>query len=128
MTPAQFRIIEALCDHGPLTGQQIAEKARIAYHTFKNCYRNELIAAGMIHQSGWHFYGHGHVAVFSAGIGPTPPRPVRHVDHGARCREWKVRTGYSEAQKAARRLRRPPDRALAALLGLPAFKHQEGRR
>ena len=118
MTPAQQRVVTALAEHGAMTVKQIAGRAHVSFWTLKNHYIGALVAAGRIHQSGWHFYGFGHVPVYSAGVGETPPRPVRHVDHSQHCKEWRERSGHTEAKKAERRLRRPPDRALAALLGL----------
>jgi hypothetical protein len=118
MTPAMFRIVAALCDHGPMTKHEIARRAFVAAVTFKNACKPVLVANGMIHQSGWRRYQYGFEPVYSAGIGETPPRPDAKRDQGERCREWKQRTGYNEARKASRRLRRPQDRALAALLGM----------
>ena len=122
-SPGMRRIVEAVSGSvEPLDGHQIAARAHVAFNTFQNQYRHMLLSAGLIHVAGWKHNTRGpFVPVY--GVGPsaktTPVKPQK-IDHRARSRNWKDRTGYNEARKAHRRLARPPDMALAALLGLPS--------
>ena len=56
--------------------------------------------------------------------GPLLGEPVRPLCNRERLnrmrREWRQASGFYEARKAARRLVNPPDRVLAALMGLSA--------
>lgn len=106
---------------GPMDAISISEAAHVSVNTFRNTYRRLLIRAGLIHIAG---YLHGRQGrqrpTYLAGpqIGDPPIPPI--LDHRAATRDWRERTGYNEARKAHRRLARPPDIALAALLGLPS--------
>lgn len=112
-------VLEAATE--PMDAISISEAAHVSANTFRNTYRRLLIRAGLIHIAG---YLHGRQGrqrpTYLAGpqIGDPPIPPI--LDHRAATRDWKERTGYYEAIKARRRLARPPDMALAALLGLPS--------
>lgn len=104
---------------GPLDATSISEAAHVSVNTFSNSYRHLLIRAGLIHIAG---YLHGrqgrqrptYLSGPQIGEPPIPPK----LDHKVSVRAWKERTGYYEAEKARRRLARPPDFALAALMGI----------
>lgn len=122
-SPGMRRVVAVLeASEKPLNGHQIAAAAHVAFNTFQNQYRHLLVAAGKIHLSGYAHNTRGpFVPLYRAGHAPVglQVRKPRKIDQLARARNWKVRSGYNEARKAERRLRRPPDRVLAALMGLP---------
>lgn len=119
MTLAMFRVVDALVAQGPMTAAEIAKAAHVSWHTAKGWCVPILVANGMIYRSDWRLIGYNYTPVYSAGVGDPAPRPTRTREARLEyLREWKIRTGWSDARKAERRLRRPPDRALAALLGM----------
>lgn len=121
-SPSMRRIVAVLssCDEA-LTGREIAERAHVSFKYFQNQARHILIAAEAIHLADLRHNTRGpFVPAYRAG--PEPEglivRKPAKIDQLERARTWKVRSGYNEARKAERRLRRPPDRALAALIGI----------
>lgn len=121
-SPAMQRALTAIINHGPLTNQQVADRAHVSLAYWQNTIRAALIREGLIHQSGWERNHPGYYSpIFTAGPNPKgrakPTKPAK-VTNSARSKDWKERTGYLEAQKAARRLRNPPDPVLAALMGM----------
>lgn len=128
-SPGMLRVRKVIAQsREPLDGRTIAERAHVSFTTFANTYRHLLIRAGLIHIAGWRNNFRGpFVPMYAHGplIGDPPPLPHK-IDQLQRSRDWKRRTGYSEAEKAKRRLARPPDTALAALMGLtPRYHHQK---
>ena len=109
----------------PIDGHTIAKRAHVSFLTWANTYRHLLIRAGLVHVAGWRHNTRGpFVPLFGSGPGTQAERPEK-IDSRARARDWKDRTGYNEARKAERRLRKPPDFALAALMGLTARYHKD---
>lgn len=119
-SPSMQRVLRVLvAADEPIDGHQIADLACIAFNTFQNGYRHLLMGESKIHIAGWRHNSRGpFVPLYRAGPGVAPPKPEK-IDQLARSRNWKHRTGYNEARKAQRRLARPKDQVLAALLGLP---------
>ena len=77
-----------------------------------------LLRAELIHVAAWRHNTRGpFVPLYMAGPGKEAPKPEK-IDQLARARKWKERTGYNEFRKAQRRLARPRDTALAALLNI----------
>lgn len=118
-SPGMRRVMAVMAEaNEPLDGRQIADSACIAHDTFRNTYRHLLLHAEMIHVAAWRHNTRGpFVPLYMAGPGKEAPKPEK-IDQLARARAWKERTGYNAARKAERRLKNPPDRALAALLGI----------
>lgn len=119
-SPGMRRVLQVIRKAAePIDGRAIAEAAHISFKTFANTYRHLLIRADMIHVAGWRNNWRGpFVPLYLAGPAVAIAVPPPKVDHKIATRAWKERTGYYEAEKAKRRLSRPPDPALAALLGL----------
>lgn len=120
--------VRRVCEEAtePLDGHEIADRAHISFNTFQNSYRHLLLGEEKIHIAGWRHNVRGpFIPLYLGGPGKTPKKPEK-IDALARARAWKHRTGYNEARKAHRRLARPKDQMLAALLGLPT-KHQKRR-
>ena len=104
----------------PLHGDTIADRAFISRRTFCNSYYRVLLDAKLIHVGEWLRNTRGpYIPLYSIGPGPDAPRPVPLTDAEV-SRRWKARTGYGEACKAQRRMVRPADPVLAALLGIPS--------
>lgn len=126
-SPGMLRVRRVLDEATePLDGHTIAERAHVAFLTFTNTYRHLLLRANLMHISGWRRNTRGpFVPLYSKGslVGEEPARPEK-IESKVRARAWKARTGYYEAEKAKRRLAKPPDYALAALLGLTARYHR----
>ncbi|MDE2440164.1 MAG: hypothetical protein KGP14_03995 [Betaproteobacteria bacterium] len=121
-SPGMRRVVAVLeAAEAPLNGHQIAERAHIAFNTFQNQYRQVLATEGKIHLAGYEHNTRGpFMPTYRAGPAPAGfvPRKPRKITSSARSKDWKLRTGYNEARKAERRRCRPPDRALAALMGI----------
>ncbi len=126
-SPGMRRVLRILGEATePMDGRTIADKACIAFLTFTNTYRHLLLRANLMHISGWKHNTRGpFVPLYSKGplVGDIPEKP-KNIESKVRARAWKERTGYYEAEKAKRRLARPPDPALAALMGLTARYHK----
>lgn len=120
-SPTMRRIVDVVSQTPGLDGRQIAEAACCTFNYFMNQGRWVLIDAGEIHISGYRNNSRGpFVPLYD--IGPAkgePPAKPEKIDQLARARAWKVLSGYYEAEKAKRRLRRP-DPVLRALLGMGA--------
>lgn len=119
-SPGMRRVLQVIRKAAePIDGRAIAEAAHISFKTFANTYRHLLIRADLIHVAGWRNNWRGpFVPLYLAGPAVAIAVPPPKVDHKIATRAWKERTGYYEAEKAKRRLARPPDPALAAMLGL----------
>lgn len=117
-----IRVVDAATE--PMDGRQIAKLAHVSFLTFANQYRHVLLDAGLIHLAAWkRNYRGPYVPAYMLGTRPAGvPEPVKpeKITSVERSQKWKKETGYNEARKANRRLVRPPDFALAALLGLNA--------
>jgi hypothetical protein len=102
-SPSSLRILSALIDTPDMAREEIASAAFVSVNTFDN-YKYRMIEHGLIHISGYRHRRSGHPApLFRDGPGDPAERPQK-LDQLARSRNWKVRTGYLEAQKAKRRL------------------------
>ena len=128
-SPGMLRVRKVIAQsREPLDGRTIAERAHVSFTTYANTYRHLLIRAGLIHIAGWRNNVRGpFVPLYRGGplVGDPPIEPHKR-DKKAGARDWKARTGYHEAEKAKRRRARPPDTALAALMGLtPRYHHQK---
>lgn len=111
----------------PIDGRTIASWAHVSFRTFANTYRHLLLRAELMHIAAYRNGPSGpFVPLYLAGplIGDPPPLPDKKPAK-LTAREWKERTGYYEAEKAKRRLARPPDTALAALMGLTPRYHKK---
>jgi len=108
-SPSMRRILAVLAKESSLDGHQIAERAHCTFTYFENQCRHVLMAEGLIHISAYRNNHHGpFVPVYSLGpLVGDPPKKPKKLDQLARSRDWKFRTGYNEARKAARRLSRP---------------------
>jgi len=126
-SPGMRRVRRVLSEaEKPISGHEIARLAHISYLTFMNSYRHLLIQSALIHVAAWENNTRGpFVPLYAAGplVGDPPPLPQK-IDASTRSKAWKERTGYNERCKAQRRLERPPDPVLAALLGLTARYHK----
>lgn len=111
----------------PMDGRSIAKAAHVSFTTFANTYRHLLVRAGLIRVVGFVHNKQGRQApTYLSGpqIGDPPVPPI--LDRKIATRAWKERTGYYEAEKAKRRMAKPPDFALAALMGLtPRYHHSK---
>ena len=128
-SPGMRRILNVLQDSAePLDGRQIADQAHISFRTFQNGYRHALIRAGLMHIA--EFRNNPvrgpFVPAYRAGPGPkkAPAKPPK-ITSASRSQRWKFETGYNEKRKADRRLVRPADPIMAALLSLPR-RHTTG--
>lgn len=123
-TPIMRRIIALMAGvTQPVDDEYIAKHAFVGRRTFGCNYRTVLIAAGKIHVAEYRRVRTGPFTAFylpgPAPEGFVPPRPENAKTVETQ-RAWRERSGYYEKIKAERRLRRPPEPAMAALLGLPA--------
>lgn len=119
-SPGMRRVLKVIEEsEKPIDGYQIAAAAFISFNTFDGTYRQLLLRAKKVHVAAYRVNHHG-PAVPLYRIGPLKGKPPERpkADHKIAVRAWKERTGYYEAEKAKRRLARPPDPALAAMLGL----------
>lgn len=119
-SPGNQRIIAALASADePLTPHEIAARCFVSWHTFQN-YRQTLIDEGHMYLVDYVRNHHGPaVPRYAAGRRPEgtkPPVPPKARTSGDRKRD----NGYYTRLKAERRLRRPPDPALRALIGISA--------
>lgn len=103
----------------PLSSRALIEIAHVSYAAWSNHYRPYLLKHGEIHVSAWDRYQWGWAPAYSAGKGVTPRKPKAPPKKVATAL-WKERTGYVDPRDLHRRLAKPKDPALAALLGLPA--------
>jgi hypothetical protein len=104
----------------PIDAETIAERAHIGVRTFTGTYQQLLLPAGLIHIADWRRNVRGPaIPLFAAGTGVTPPKPGALSDAEV-SRRWKERTGYNELRNLNRKLVRPVDPILAALMGLPS--------
>ncbi len=125
-SPGMLRVRKVINEaKEPLDGRAIAKAAHVSFTTFSATYRHLLIRAGLIHVATWRNNWRGpFVPLYAAGPQISEPVPIEKIDHKIATREWKERTGYYEAEKAKRRMAKPPDFALAALMGLtPRYHH-----
>ena len=102
---------------GPLSAQDIAALAHVSAWTFNNHYKAGLLREKAMHVAGWERYGYGWMPQYAKGIGVTPKKPKAPPPKVATAK-WKERTGYVDPRYAHRRLARPRDRALSALMGI----------
>lgn len=104
----------------PLTSNEIAARAHVSVWTFRNHYKRPLLSDGAMHVADWAHYGYGWTARYAKDIvGESPPKPKSPPPKAATA-AWKKRTGYTDPRYAHRRLARPRDKVLAALMGLSA--------
>ena len=102
----------------PLHGDTIADRAFISRRTFCNSYYKVLLDAKQIHVAQWLRNVSGpYIPLYSAGPGPSVQKPKALTDAKV-SKRWKEKTGYEVMRKAQRRLARPADTALTALLGI----------
>jgi hypothetical protein len=99
----------------PMTCQEISKAAHISQHLFRNHYVTLL--SNEIRVASWRKYQYGWQHEYAAGPGITPPRPKSPPPKVATS-AWKERTGYVDPRWAHRRLAKPRDSVLAALLGI----------
>lgn len=120
-TPAMRRVLAVIEANPGLDGHAIAQRAHVSYWTFKNHCRPKLIEAKKIHISGWKTNTYSWPwPLFTIGPGKEAKRPENAKQrHSTRMKEWRERTAYNEARKAARRLAKP-DPVVAALMGIAA--------
>lgn len=103
----------------PMTARKLCEAAHISINTWQNHYRAHLVARKEIHVAGWERHQFGWAPQYAAGQGETPKKPKAAPPKVATAK-WKERTGYVDPRYAHRRLARPRDKVLAALMGLRA--------
>lgn len=103
----------------PLTAKEVAARAHISVWTFRNHYKQQLLSEQAMHVAGWEYYGYGWTQQYAKGQGETPKKPKAPPPKVA-VAKWKERTGYVDPRYAHRRLARPRDGVLAALMGLRA--------
>lgn len=109
----------------PLSAREIVALAHVSYNAWNNHYRAHLLANKEIHVAGWCRYQFGWAPEYAAGTGKTPRKPKAPPPKVATAK-WKERTGYVDPRYAHRRLARPRDPILSALLGVkPGYqKHK----
>jgi hypothetical protein len=115
----RVRAVLAALGATPMTAQRIAELAHVSVWTFRNHYKRILLDDNTMHVADWEHYGFGFTHRYASGPGKTPPRPVAPPPKVATAK-WKERTGYVDPRYAHRRLARPRDKVLAALMGIRA--------
>lgn len=130
-SPIMRRIVAAIATApGPVDCYWIAAHAFVGRRTFLCNYRPVLIEAGKLHIAEYRRVAIGPFRAFYLP-GPAPEGFVAHRPKNKpqveAQREWRERTAYFEKVKAERRLKRPPDPAMAALLGLTARYHKSPR-
>ena len=79
------------------------------------------MAADLIYQSGWRHNRRGpFVPVYRYGPAPDKyyARKPEKLNQLERSRKWKEKSGYNEFRKAERRIAKPADPVLAALMGM----------
>lgn len=103
----------------PLSAQDIAALAHVSSWTFNNHYKAGLLRERAMHVAGWERYGYGWMPQYAKGMGETPVKPKAPPPKVSTAK-WKERTGYVDPRYAHRRLARPRDKALAALMGIRA--------
>lgn len=119
-SPGMLRVRAVLAKAAnPLTAQEIAARAHVSPWTFNNHFKRQLISERAMHVAGWERYGYGWMQQYAKGHGVTPQKP-KAQPHKVATAEWKKRTGYVDPRYAHRRLARPRDKALAALMGIRA--------
>ena len=110
---------------GPLSAQDIAALAHVSSWTFNNHYKAGLLREKAMHVAGWERYGYGWMPQYAKGIGVTPKKP-KAPHPRVSTKLWRDRTGYNEARKSQRRMARPRDPILAALLGIkPGYRKSQ---
>ncbi|MEK7093682.1 MAG: hypothetical protein AAB927_04345 [Patescibacteria group bacterium] len=110
----------------PVDDETIATRACVGLQTFTGTYRHLLLRAGKIHIADLQPNRVGPAKpLYAPGplVGDPPVKPPRKPAVIAQ-RDWRERTAYYESIKARTRLARPPDPALAALLGLTTRYHK----
>lgn len=132
-SPGMLRVRKVLADATKaLDPQTIATLACVSVKTFNRTYRQLLLRADppLIHVAGYRrregVFGGTHIALYANGplIGRPPEKPAPKPAIISQ-RAWRERTGYYESIKAKNRLAKPPDIALAALLGLTPRYHKQ---
>lgn len=101
----------------PLSAHEIAARAHVSVWTFLNHYKAKLLREKKMHVAGWEHYGYGFMPQYAKGMGETPTKPKAPPPKVA-VATWKKRTGYVDPRYAHRRLARPRDGVLVALMGL----------
>lgn len=120
ISPGLRRVRAALADATePLTAKEIAALAHVSPWTFNNHYKVQLLREKSMHVAGWEHYGYGWMPAYASGQGVTPTKPKAPPPKVATAK-WKERTGYVDPRYAHRRLARPRDKVLAALMGIRA--------
>lgn len=133
-SPSMTRIRAALARaREPIDGKTLSARAFVGERTFSASYQQLLISAGLMHVAEYRRNVIGPpIPLFAHGplVGDPPVKPERFSDAEV-CRRWKEKTGYDERRKLDRKLVRPVDPILAALMGLPSrgrhFKEHHNR-
>lgn len=121
-----IRRVRAVLSETPRSPADIAKAAFVSEHTFTNHYKAKLLADGDMHIGDWRWHGYGWAPLYVAGPGEAKVKP-RAGSAAAASKAWRERTGYGEFRKAQRRLAKPPDYAMAALIGIKT-KYQKPRQ
>lgn len=112
----------------PTSAAAIARLAGVKESTMRKHYQKVLVDAEQMHVGDWQHSARGpFTALYLPGPGAPAPKPPRITD-AETSRRWKAKTGYDELRVAARKLRKPNDPVLAALMGLPARNKQSAKR
>ncbi len=129
-SPGMLRVRKVIAQaREPIDARTIAKRAFVGYRTFQATYRHLLLRADLIHVAGYRrreVWTGTHIALYAHGplIGEPPEKPAPKPAIISQ-RAWRERTGYYESIKAKNRLAKPPDFALAALLGLTPRYHKQ---
>lgn len=130
-SPGMRRVREVLgAATAPLDAKTIATLACVSVKTFNRTYRQLLLRADppLMHVAAYRRREKGsgtHIPLYASGPRKCkPPKKPDPIPPVIAQRVWRNRTGYYETIKAQRRLARPPDPALAALLGLKPLYHK----
>lgn len=111
-----IRRVRAVLSETAKSPAEIAKAAHVSEHTFANHYKEKLLADGDMHVGDWRWHGYGWSPLYVAGPGEAKRKP-RAGTAAEASKAWRERTGYAEYRKAQRRLAKPPDYAMAVLLG-----------
>lgn len=98
-SPACLRVLDALKDHGPLTAEQISERAAIGISTLnKGGYLRQMEAAGWIHVSDWQPPARSGMwtPIWKHGAGKRAAAPAR-LTNTEYARRWRHKVGNARA-------------------------------
>lgn len=119
-SPGLSRVRKVIvASRAPHSAKTIADLAHVSVWTFNNHYKAHLLQEKAMHVAGWEDYGFGFMPQYAAGQGETPKKPKAAPPKVATA-QWKERTGYVDPRYSHRRLARPRDKVLAALMGIRA--------